>query len=163
MRRARLFVLLGTALSVAACPSPEEAPRTAADLPEATTPGAATVTPTPEAVRVPLVPVGASGTHGEASLREVGERTSVQLTLRDAPADATIHAHIHSGSCQAQGPVVAPLDPVITDSEGLGTSVTTIDLPIRTVTGGGHYVQAHTPGEAPGPPISCGDIDAATG
>jgi len=142
---------------LAACPSPDQAHETTAGLPDATQPGAATITPTPDVVRVPVQPMAGAATAGEASLREVGARTSVQFTVRDAPANSTLQAHIHRGSCAEQGPVAAPLEPIVTDGAGLGTSVTSVELPLNTVTQGQFYVQAHAP-DPDGSPIACGDI-----
>jgi hypothetical protein len=150
------FALL---LVLVACPSPDRAHEATADLPAATDPAVPTITPTPELVRVPLQAMGGVATvSGEVALRQVGAQTSVQFTLRDAPPNTSLAAHIHQGSCQQQGPVAVPLDPVITDGAGLGTSVTTVDTPLATLTDGQHYVQAHAPGERPGPPIACGEI-----
>lgn len=147
-------------LALTACPAPDQAPETAADLPRATEPGAATITPTPETLRVAMQPMAGSQATGEASLREVGAQTSVQLTVRGAEPNAALAAHVHQGACQQQGPVVAPLDPVLTDAEGLGTSVTLVDTPLAALADGRHYVQAHAPGEQPGPPVACADVTA---
>jgi hypothetical protein len=163
MSRARRGAVLGMIVSLAACPSPEGAPEVIADLPEATTPGAPTITPTPRVQRVAVEPMGGSGVSAEASLREVGAQTSVQFTIRDGPPNATLAAHIHQGSCQQQGPVVLPLEQIITDATGIGTSVTTVAMPIRSLQDGQHYVQAHAPGVTPGPPVACGDIGTGTG
>jgi hypothetical protein len=152
----------GAALLLAACPTPDQAHEATADLPEATTPGAATITPTPEVQRVPVQPVGPMGTGGEVTLRQIGAQTSVQFTVRNGPAHSTLDAHIHRGSCQQPGPAVVPLNPILTDAEGVGTSVTTVDQPLATLRDGQHYLQAHAPEEQAGAPIACGDIAAGS-
>jgi len=154
----RPMLALASIAMLAACPMPDRAPEATMDLPQGAEPATTTVTPTPETVLVSLSPVGTGTASGEASIRQDGARVAVQLSLRDAPPQESLAAHIHTGSCAAQGGVAFPLDPVITDGEGLGTSVTFVDAPIATLADGNHYVKAHSPGETPGAPIACGDI-----
>jgi hypothetical protein len=154
---------LGFLLFVAGCPSPDRAQDGVAVR---DTPGAAMITPTPDALRVPLQPVGESGITGEVTLREVGGQSSVQFTVLDAPANSVLEVHIHQGSCAQPGPVAAHLDPIITDPAGLGTSVTTVELPIATLADGEHYAEAHEPGDTedqPGATLACADIPARAG
>lgn len=158
MNALRMGGLIGVVLVVAGCPSPERPPDTTPETPAPAAPATEPITPTPDAERVSLAEVQGSGITGEAEVRESGAQSSVMLTLRGAPPNSTLQAHIHSGSCAAQGPVVAPLEPVITDAEGLGTSMTTVDVPIGTLRDGQHYVQAHQPGGTPGAPVACGEI-----
>lgn len=104
---------------------------------------------------VDLMAVNNSGATGEATFTAMGEETQVVLQVADAPADATLPAHIHAASCETGGGVEYPLEEVTTDADGMGTSTSTVAAPIATVMNGEHYIQAHDP---EGTPISCGDI-----
>ena len=109
---------------------------------------------------VTLQPVGGSAITGEASLSDQAGQTVVVLNLRGATPGGTHQAHIHNGTCQALGQVVAPLQPVAVDSTGFGTSTTSVAQALGTLTGGSFVISAHEAGGSPGAPVSCGTITA---
>jgi hypothetical protein len=68
-----------------------------------------------------------------------------------------MEAHVHSGTCETSGPVVAPLDSVKTDATGMGMINTTVSIPFATVNNGQHFVQVHKPD---GKPAACANVPA---
>lgn len=87
---------------------------------------------------------------------------TVNLLLLGLVPDSKHPAHIHAGSCAKAGNVVYPLQDVIADETGSGSSTSVI----KNVTGGipatGWYINVHNgPGLSPENqflPISCGNI-----
>ncbi|MBE3560387.1 MAG: CHRD domain-containing protein [Ktedonobacteraceae bacterium] len=102
---------------------------------------------------------------GKVELITVNEKPAVKITLTGLQPDSTHVAHIHSGSCQAQGAVLVMLNPVVADAHGTGTSITEVDhLPSVS---NGLYVNVHlgaTVAELSNSiffnPIACGNISA---
>jgi hypothetical protein len=91
--------------------------------------------------------------------------TKVVIQVRGVAFNSTHMAHIHAGSCQEQGRMLAPLTPVINDPSGNGLSVTTLSPPLETTSTTQLYINIH---EAATPlllqvsqgfdPISCGSL-----
>ena len=113
----------------------------------------------PATANLQLMAVENSGVTGEVTLTAAGEQTTVGIHVTGAPANAVLPAHVHSGSCEAKGPAVAPLDSVRTDATGMGMINSTIAVPFSTVNNGQHFVQVHLP---TGAPAACGNIAAAS-
>ena len=125
----------------------------------------------PDGVQSAQVNLGATTSadehvQGTAALSLQGDQVKVVLQLSGLIPRGTPHmAHIHRGSCAAQGAVVDPLNPVIVDWQGNGTSTTFILLP--SIPTGPFYINVH---EGPMPktnqpipqqdfnPIACGNI-----
>lgn len=185
MRGSRLWALLALPLVLAACGGGDEGETVDPD--NATAEGQATVdagtgTPSQDSTApaapggsraapaagggsmgmVTLAAVNNSGITGEASLSGSGTGTQVVLSLRGARPNATHQAHIHNGTCDALGQVVAQLTPVQTDGTGFGASTTNVTDPLDRFTGGAFVVSAHQAGGSPGPSVSCGPIQAHT-
>jgi hypothetical protein len=79
---------------------------------------------------------------GQAILSSVNGKLTLKIVLRGLEPNSTHVAHVHDGTCAAQGPVLAMLKPVVADSRGNGSSVTTFDqLPTPKV---GFYINVHT-------------------
>jgi len=100
-----------------------------------------------------------SGVSGQVTLTASGEQTMVEMHLTGAPPNASLAAHIHSGTCENKGPAVAPLDTVRTDASGMGMNNATANIPFATANDGQHFVQFHLPN---GQPAACGNIAART-
>jgi hypothetical protein len=117
---------------------------------------------TPQAMgsTVALQAVGGSGITGEATLTESAQRTQVMVRLMGSQPNATHQGHIHEGTCANVGSVVVPLDPITVDAQSMGTSTTTVDVPIHTVANGQHLIAYHVAGGSPGAPAACGEIPA---
>jgi hypothetical protein len=143
-------------LVLGACSTPDRAEELAVD---SRAPGAPTAAPTSELLYVTVQEIGGSGVSGEAAFREVGPQTSIRATLGSAPPGSTLAVQLHQGTCSQGGPLVVALEPIITDTAGLGTSVTTVDLPITTLTDGRHTLQvAADAAPGPGAWLACADI-----
>lgn len=145
-------LLLALTVAIAACGSDRD--ETADDSMMDDTAGAATA---PVARNLMLDAMNSSGASGEVTLTAIGDSTSVAVRLAGAAANASLQEHIHSGTCEAQGPVVMPLDPLVTDSTGAASATTMVNLPMSTVANGQHYIQAHGPD---GAPTACANISA---
>ncbi len=104
--------------------------------------------------------VGSSGITGQAQFMEHGQgQTMVTITL-NGQGDGPRSGHIHEGTCDSPGRVVAPLLDV-TLANGTGTSTTNVTIPYATAVNGQHIVAYHTgAGDNPGPPAVCGQIPA---
>jgi hydrogenase maturation factor len=78
---------------------------------------------------------------GTATLSIVNSKPAVTIKLSGLQPNSTHIAHIHYGSCDAQGDIAVMLNPVVADAHGNGTSVTTINsLPSSSK---GLYVNVH--------------------
>jgi Cu/Zn superoxide dismutase len=101
---------------------------------------------------------------GSTQLSIADGKLTVTTTLSGLVPNSTHVAHIHEGSCEAQGKVLYPLNAVVADANGKGTSTTTIDQ-ITSIPSSGWYVTVHLGGTADelstqtgSDPIACGNI-----
>jgi hypothetical protein len=107
--------------------------------------------------------VGASGVTGQAQFMEHGTNQTMVTVNLTAQGNTTHSGHIHTGTCDAPGAPVAPLQD-ITLTNGTGSSSSTVDVPLATVMNGQHIVAYHQgQGENAGPPVVCGQIPAQSG
>jgi hypothetical protein len=167
MKMRRLCLLACVPLVLGACGGNDASKETEADstyaVPVDTT---STVVPLPpdsvphDTMTVALAAVNNSGITGDAVVSGSGSGAQVVLTLRGAKAAGTHQAHVHSGTCAAPGPPVAPLQPVTVDASGTGSSTSTIDVGMAALMDGNHIVSAHEAGGSPGAMIACGQIEA---
>jgi hypothetical protein len=141
-----------TTAAVSPAPSAATPPTTAA---ESTMTGQSSAT-TP----VQMAALNNSGVTGQAQIMEHGAaETMVTVTLQ-GQGSTTHPGHIHSGTCDQLGPVVAPLESVAMAS-GTGTSTSTVKVSMGTVMNGQHVVNFHAgAGENPMAPVACGAIPA---
>jgi hypothetical protein len=92
---------------------------------------------------------------------------TVKIFLFRLAPNSTHMAHIHSGSCENQGPVVHKLNAVHADAVGFGTSTTTVS-DVSSIPDTGWYVNVHRGatmdalGDQTGfDPIACGNISTS--
>ena len=110
---------------------------------------------------IPLQAIGGAPVSGTVAVSESGGGTQVMLAVSGTGAAGTHAAHVHTGTCDAPGDVVAPLESVTADASGAGSSTTTLQLPAATVMNGQHIVAYHAgSGADPGAPVVCGEIPA---
>ncbi len=102
--------------------------------------------------------------YGNAQVSVENNKLVVKLTLHGLVPQSTYMAHIHAGSCQAQGAVVYPLKPVVADANGDAISTTIINN-VQTISASSLYVNVHEAGSMDGMstqsgfnPIACGNI-----
>lgn len=177
MKATRFWVLAALPFALAACGGEEEPVEgAAADAVVVTTEiDATTGTPMPGDTgmagatsaghTVAMNPVGGSGVSGQAMLMEHGPGQTMVTVNLTGQGNSTHSGHIHTGTCDAPGPVVVPLQDV-TLTNGTGSSSSTVEVPLATVMNGQHIVGYHTgAGENAGAVAVCGQIPAqgATG
>ena len=172
MKRSQLWVLCALPLTLACGGGGEGGAEGGADTTAAVVPaeGAATVTPAPMPAdsamagqssapsAVQMTALNNSGVNGQTQVMAHGDgETMVTVTLQ-GQGSGTHPGHIHSGTCDSLGPVVAPLESV-TLANGTGTSTSTVKVPLATVMNGQHVVNFHAgSGENPMAPVVCGAI-----
>lgn len=106
-----------------------------------------------------LQPLDGSGVGGEVTVADRGEQTEVMVRLTGAPANGSHPGHVHTGTCEALGGVVQPLDPITTDGTGTGSMTTNVSVAPMTLMNGQHIVVYHGTG---GRPIACANIPGHT-
>lgn len=102
---------------------------------------------------------------GNAQLSISGGKLTVTITVSGLVPNSTHIAHIHSGSCEAQGAgVLYPLTPVVADGSGKGTSTTTVDN-VTSIPSNAWYINVHLGAtmddlstQTGFDPIACGDV-----
>ena len=112
--------------------------------------------------QVPLEALGGSGITGNAALVPAGGGYQVILTLGGGRSGGAHAAHVHTGTCDNLGGVVAPLQPVTTDASGGGSSTSVVNVPPATLLNGQHVISVHEAGGNPGSPVACGAIPQQT-
>lgn len=105
--------------------------------------------------------------HGMATISwdPTRQGLTVKISLIGLAPNSTHPAHIHSGSCANQGAVVYPLQNVVADAHGVGTSMTTIKS-VTKLQASGWYLNVHNgPTLSPSDqflPIVCNDLTFTT-
>jgi hydrogenase maturation factor len=79
---------------------------------------------------------------GQAQFTMENGKLALKITLNGLEPNSQHVAHIHSGSCQAQGPVVVMLNSVVADAQGHGISITPLDQMPSSAQG--LYINVHT-------------------
>jgi hypothetical protein len=101
---------------------------------------------------LPMRATASAGVSGRASLRVADGATTVTITLQGLEPESRHAAHIHGESCD--GPILFPLQVMVADDNGQGTSLTVIS----NVPDGTWWLQVHRGETPPGPGISCGEV-----
>jgi hypothetical protein len=96
-----------------------------------------------------------SGQTGTATLTAAGEQTTVAIEVDGDPVSPSQPAHIHEGTCEELNPEPAFGLPNVAD----GTSETTVDASLETLTGGNYAVNLHMSDDDLATYTSCGDIE----
>lgn len=103
---------------------------------------------------------GGEGAYGGARLTLSGTTLTVNLFLAGLVPGSKHDAHIHSGSCEKQGPVVHNLETVVADANGRAQVETTIKG-VQSIPGT-WYIHVHNgtdlTTQAGFQPIACGNI-----
>lgn len=79
-------------------------------------------------MQVTMMPQAFSGVTGTATLtyNSTAKTTTVKVTVKHLEPGSTHPAHIHSGKCSVNGPVIAVLNTIKADMNGTGTSTTVV-------------------------------------
>ncbi len=103
---------------------------------------------------------GGEGAYGAARLSLDGTTLTVKVFLGGLAAGSKHDAHIHSGSCEKQGPVVHNLETIVADADGRAQVETTVKG-VETIPGN-WYINVHNgtdlTTQAGFEPIACGNI-----
>lgn len=95
---------------------------------------------------------------GLAALTVTDNRLAVTVTMKGMEPNTKHAAHIHVGSCVSQGKIIYPLNPVVVNAAGDGTSITTIDN-VAAIPRSGWYINIHMGGRVDSPTTSQADMD----
>src|SRR5438552_18968594 len=105
--------------------------------------------------RAILAPVGGAKVRGGAIAEaRSADSTRFTVTVRDAPPNATLAWHMHSGTCASPGGVVGGGYPELHTGPG-GTAEAAVTISVAPPAAGNYLVQVHGP---TGTPISCGEL-----
>ncbi len=103
---------------------------------------------------------GGDGAYGRAHMSLSGTTLTVALAIGGLAPDSKHAAHIHSGSCAKQGPVVYTLETVTADASGRAHVVTKIQN-VKSIAGD-WYINVHNGTDLTTQvgfqPISCGNV-----
>jgi hypothetical protein len=95
-----------------------------------------------------------SGESGAVILTPVGTKTKIEVLVANAPAGVPQPTHVHIGPCAKLDPKPTyPLSPAVN-----GLSVTTLDVPIATLTNGTFAVNVHKSATDIPAYVACGDL-----
>jgi hypothetical protein len=121
--------------------------------------------------KVELEPEHDSGVSGIASFEDASDGVVVKLSMRGLPEPDTLYlAHVHHGTCAEEGEeheehehgeeIEYPLNQVESDSEGQGTSTTTLqDTSVEELfSGDPKLVNVHEAGSGEPPILACADL-----
>lgn len=164
MRSSRILVAVAAlAFATAAC-----ADQTAEDdlgIPPATetTPPATPADADPLPELVAMQPVGESQLTGSVEIDGDDRIAGINVQINGSTDGAVHQGHIHTGTCDAPGTVVQPLEPITIEEGGEGSSENDVDLTTAAVTDGQHIVVYHEAGGNPGAPALCVAIPQRSG
>lgn len=98
---------------------------------------------------------------GVTHLSLSGRTLKVQMEISGLQPNSQHAAHIHSGSCASQGPVLYPLETIKANAAGKATITTTIQN-VTAIPATGWYVNVHRSTDLSTQtgfdPIACGDV-----
>lgn len=104
--------------------------------------------------------------HGSASLTWNAQTQDLTVTIMvvGLAPNSTHPAHIHAGDCSVNGPILIPLNNVVTAASGAATSTTVVHNVQGGIPNSGWYINVHngpTLGDADqAEPITCGNVPA---
>lgn len=108
------------------------------------------------AITVTLAGQNNSGIAGTATLTPMGDQIRVVINVTGEPAGASEPAHIHEGTCANLNPAPKyPLANVVN-----GTSSTTVNVPLATLTSGQFAINMHKSAQELSVYVACGDVKA---
>ena len=160
-----LMLAAALPLAFAACaPEDDAAMEETEEAAETAAPAPAPAAPATPDLSVPMTAqftaLNNSGLAGDIQVSGEGEQTRVVAQLTGGTANGVHQGHIHTGTCDAPGAVVIPLQPVTVGADGTGRSESTVAVAPMTAMNGQHIVLYHEAGGAPGAPVACAAIPA---
>lgn len=100
-----------------------------------------------------------SGMQGHVIVSAGSDALTIKLEVLGLKGGTEYPAHVHSGTCEEGGDVVAELDSPTVASVGLGSSLTELS-PDAMQAGQPYFVQLHLPD---GTPAACANVEKPTG
>lgn len=111
-----------------------------------------------QSLTILLSPMAGSGVSGKAVITDNGN-DQITVVLSGTGLTSGEHfAHIHTGTCQQQGPIKYPLNSLTAKADGSGTSTTVVKVKFSEVTNGSFYINIHGVAGVAGAVASCGQI-----
>ncbi len=104
--------------------------------------------------------------HGSASLTWNAQTQDLTVTIKlvGLAPNSTHPAHIHGGNCNVNGPILIPLNNVVTAASGAASTTTVVHNVQGGIPNSGWYINVHngpTLGDADqAEPITCGNVPA---
>lgn len=99
-------------------------------------------------------PKNESGMQGHVMVSAGSDSLTIKLEVLGLKGGTEYPAHLHSGTCEEGGDVLADLNPPTVASVGLGSSLTALSPDVME-TGRSYFVQLHLPD---GTPAACADV-----
>ncbi len=97
----------------------------------------------------------------ELSWNPEDQKLTVKISLTGLAPNSSHAAHIHAGTCAADGAIVYPLNTIVANAEGAASSETTIEHVKNGIPASGWYINIHngtTMAAIEHMPIACGNI-----
>lgn len=95
-----------------------------------------------------------SGMQGHVMVSAGSDALTIKLEVLGLKGGTEYPAHLHSGTCDQGGEVIADLEPPTVASVGLGSSLTALSPDVME-SGQPYFVQLHMPD---GTPAACADV-----
>ena len=100
-----------------------------------------------------------SGMQGHVTVSAGSDALTIKLEVLGLKGGTEYPTHLHSGTCEEGGEVVAELEPPTVASVGLGSSLTELS-PDEMQAGQPYFVQLHQPD---GTPAACANVEKPAG
>lgn len=151
--------LAGSATPEASPQASPAASPTATDTEDLNGVGGNTSETTAKTLTVDLQDWSHTGVNGKAVLTDNGTSTTVSIQLEGDAVTGSHTVHIHNGTCASPGSATYTLTPIGTD----GSSVSTVNLKLETLTNGAYFINVHPDEEHWEEWMVCGNITQSAG
>lgn len=110
-------------------------------------------------IKVNILPQAGSKVNGTVVITDMGKGKVSVVAIISGLTPGIHHAHIHSGSCLAQGEIKYPLNDLTAGADGKASSTTTLNVDFANVTTGNHlYINIHDDPGTPTYVAGCANI-----
>jgi len=122
----------------------------------------APVTPPPTVLTAKLTPESGSKVAGTATVTTAGATFTIRLEATGLQPATTHPAHIRAGTCGSNGPIVFPLENMVTNGAGHAVAATWIHHPYQVPASGWfvEILQGPTSSGSGAKPIACAKLPA---
>jgi hypothetical protein len=113
----------------------------------------------PHSVRITMKSDNNSGQAGFAVLTDQGSKTRVEVDILESLVADGQPSHVHTGSCGEIGPIVAPLQPIMSSGKGdkRARAEAVINMKLDDLLKAPHAINVHDPIDL-SLYVSCGEI-----